>query len=370
MNYNENSTSTGHACGTDLTPYDNTGALCTISGTDKNCNFSIDLTTINGGVGIAADSCFQLQVDGSGTPGQSGDVIWEMTCSGSEADTSGLSAKGARVGNTTFYCGSGADIPGNCDDTLGAVTHFVNWSSASIDACKGWFALEPAPSATPNATKKWVVDPQVSTAAVGSGETCADLTYDTLGGCEIGSTNRSCATGAIGSCVVPGSGGCYRFRVTPSGSPRSTSGGQKFNFDVSGGGFALSRTGSWGGGSSSPYYLANHIHTSSTDQLGFVLVPYDLTTCDGGIMQTTAVPASNQADLEILYSTAALTSGQKCSDLTYSSTGTLCSVSAGNKSCTFSGATVPATEGGCMRLKYVRSGTFGAGDTAWGWYCD
>jgi hypothetical protein len=101
-----------------------------------------------------------------------------------------------------------------------------------------------------------------------------------------------------------------------------------------------------------------------------MIVPYDLSGCDGGFMQTTAVTASNHADLEIEYSTAALTSGQRCSDLTYTSTGTLCSIGAGDKSCTFSGASVTAVEGGCMRLKYTPSGTFGAGDVNWGWDCN
>lgn len=370
MNYNESGTAGGQTCGSDLTPYVNSGSLCTISGTDRNCSFNVDLTTLNTGGGIAANSCFQLQVDGSGSPAGTGVITWDVSCAGA---SSSISSRGDSNTNQPFYCGSGLDNPDNCETTPNAATHFVNWSSSAINACEGWFALLPSPVPTPNFSSFWNVDIEVSTSAVNAGQNCNDLTYTQLTGCSIISTHRSCSTGSVGSCSVPGSGGCYRYLVYRGGGGglRATS-DQKFNLDVSdgqGSAWTLSRTATWGGGAATVRYLANDTGTSSTSQDGYAVVPVNLTGCDGGFMQTTVMAGGDQADLEIEYSTTALAAGNKCSSLTYTSTGTLCSVTSGNKSCTFSGASVPAVAGGCMRLKYTPTGTGGAAETVWGWHC-
>jgi len=370
MNYNESATSAAHTCGTDLTPYVNTGALCTISGTDRNCSFTVDLTTMNGGTGIAANSCLQLQADGSGTPGGTGVITWDVSCGPGGASVISSRGDANPLPAGPFYCGSGLDVPENCETTPTAATHIVNWSSSAINACEGWFSLIPAPVPTPNGSS-WNVDVQVSTAAVTAGQNCNDLTYTSLTGCSIGSTSRSCATGSIAGCSVPASGGCYRYGVDKSGTVRTTT-DQKFNLDVSdgqGAAWTLSRSGTWGGGAATVRYLGSSTGGSSTAQNGYAVVPFNLTGCDGGFMQTTVMAGGNQADLSIEYSTAALAAGNKCSSLTYTSTGTLCTVTAGNKSCTFSAASVPAVAGGCMRLIYTPSGTGGAAETVWGWHC-
>lgn len=363
LNYNENATAAGQSCNSDLTPYVSSGTLCTISETEHSCEFTIDLATLNTHLGAAANSCLQFQIDPSGTPaGTAGDTV-ALDCELS-TPTSLVRFSGGAADDltTTAYCG-----PESCATTPSTLTHFV--APIALDACALYFDV----NTVPGGSGEWDVDVEVSTTALGATQVPTDLTYTTVTmGCVITAAQRRCSVPLM-AMTVP-AGGLVRIKPTEAVAAANTL-GEHFALDcrpvansvyVAGAGTVSGTAATIAGPNTNDFARTGSI-ASSNNEGTRAIVPYDLGSCDGMIAMDTA--AAGSWAVVMSYSTAAMTTSQDCNDLTYTATGTLCTIATGQKTCRFANALVPALKNGCYALEAIETGASATGTTTWAYTC-
>jgi hypothetical protein len=342
--------------------------LCSIAGTNKNCTFSVDLTTVHNFTGIAAGSCFQVHWTATSTPTSTSGS--EVTIAAKEASGDGLSAFAAsstQTGATTAYMGPTASTTATELQTYFSVPKVVN-------ACTGALALVNAPGSG----KSWNYVVDVSTAAKTTSQSCKDLTYTSVTGCSIAGTNKQCTFSTLnGSMIVP-AGGCLRLRRNPVSSP-TTAGGATYAVECSANATETATTGGailWG--SSGTQFTAswNGGQTASTGSAHgnyWLTGGTAYTKCSGSYNSDAIGAGGGTFDIKISVS-GTLTGTQTCtSGPTFTDTATLCTQTVGtDKGCSFTDVSVTVPINACIQVKAVKAGTVSTspGDTQWSLTCE
>lgn len=360
--YHETALAVGTSCQDNIAGLVDSGTVFTFSGAETFDSGSIDLTTVNGGIGIVAPACTQIQVVAASSPSNSGSEFLEFDCK--DTNTDGVTAfvgQSATSHSATF--GAGADT----NTTL--TTNRTYWIAPyDISACAGAFSVDTAPGAG-----TWTLTGEVSTAALGANQVCSDLTYTTVPAvgnlCQVVITNQSCSFDFNTDMNVP-AGGCFRYLVTETVAATGTA-GQTYSMHCSADAAATFETGAATiHGSDSSQNLttlrmgsvAGAFNTTGSRIIG----PYALGTCSGTVAIATN-PNAGTFDISLERNSAGACTGSTG----YTNTGTLCSISTTQKTCSFTGAALNSAAGDCLAVVGTRAGgnTATTGDIEWDVNC-
>lgn len=357
LNYNETALPIGEACETTLGSYESSGTIFSITGSNRGGTGTIDLSTVNAGTGIAANSCLQVAVTESGSAATTLATNVVVSC----ADPGGA---GIGQVNRIFNVNAGAvtsyyAAAGSTTVTLGLIPVPLNVTElASI------FALGTGPgggSRTRTVSSRF-------TDALAAANTCATVAVPTPlpTVCVITDTNRSCSQASTAVNAVA-SGRCWGYSVAASASSTATgteSWAATVTTDETTSVMVLAGNAS-AQAADSPVTLGNNnLTTTEETETGFPIAPFNGGTADGCVDFVTD-RASLTTNVVLTYSTDELTATTDCSDLTYTSTGTLCSIAAGDNSCCFADASLPVEQGGCFALSLNDGGVASWGNVNW-----
>jgi hypothetical protein len=347
--------------------------LCTIRGTDKGCH-------VNGyPVNIVAPACIRGRATASTSPTPiahvGGTAAFYCRDATGEAPTHFQTSASSPTG-TAFYIG-GVAWPTNS-----ARPYWIS-TGAVLQSCSGLIALAYAPGSG----NTWHFQLATSTTALTAGHNCTSLSYATIDDIVTisGATEKS--KGWSPTAVKVPDGGCMQIRATCTGgscdttaSPPlsvaldcSTSGSSPYNGgaanygDAGSGAFDANHTvrvGPWG--------IADANTGIIFSQHYWLAPPEGLKACSGAFMFDDAITGTGQFDLGFTVSDTVPTSGQACTDLTYTPTGTLASIAVGAKSGVIPLTPIAIAGGKCFALNVATSGgtpSAGTSDFNWEAYC-
>lgn len=362
--YNESATAAGDSCSSNLSPYVSSGTLCTISGTDKSCTFSVDLTALNSGTGVAAGSCFQLHATPSGSPTSPSNEVAVLR--GVPASGDGLTEYvGMSTLNTaaTAYCGP------SCSTTSGSnATYWV--AAKDIEAIAVYFDVNTAPGSG----QSWTVDLQYSTTALGSSNQCSDLSYNTINDiCTISGTDKSCKNLTIDNSISLSAGSCFRLRLEETSASAGTT-GEHYTVVASSDNsspyqsLAFGLNGQTSGNTSETLYLGSN-NGGATNNVRFSRLNKTLASCNA--VTTLANTPTSSWDVSFVYSNSPPSGTQNCSEaiLAGSTTVSCCTINNGDNNCKCNNVAVAAAANSCFSLKMVETGTNDPGQQLWDVQC-
>jgi len=364
--YNEAATAGSASCTSDLTPYVSSGVVCSITETAKNCSFTVDLTTKNGGTGIAAGSCFQYKLTAVSSPTGSGSstfMVSPETAAGDGYDqTAGTSTLNTA---STAYCGPACSITSTSNTTF--------WvTPKAIEATNIYFDVDTAPGGG----QSWTVDIQYTATAPTSTQQCSDATLTTIEDvCTISGTNRSCAALTMDTTIAVPIGGCYRFRLQETTASAGTT-GEHFGMGITSDTSATFETmaAAFRDQDSANVNEGQNLSRQSSSGSAnntWIVIPYDLGTCSIMAMVNT-VPNTSVWTVSAEWSQNSFGTTDNCNTITgTTSTASCCSFTGTDKNCNCQDISVSgANAGKCMRIKFQETvSTVDPGQQEWVMTC-
>ena len=359
--YDESALAAGQACETTPGNYEATGTIFTINAGEKMGVGTVDLSAVNAGTGAAAFSCLQLRITAVNTPASTGAVNAVLSCD----DPGGAGI--AQYGKATATNPSGVNTTsyhvaaGSLTATLGLIP-----LPAAITSISELFAISTGPGST--RTRTW--ESRWSNSALTNADICAGLAYTTTSGqgCTITGSDRSC-TEAQNTNLNPGAARCFGLVQVANNTSATGTGSEQWGL-----GLLTSEPGAvlaFGGNATGSVTNDNIVRLGSqvlgtASEVANVnpIAPFNIGTADGCVEFAVDRP-SETVEIAVRYSTDTLTSTTDCSELTYTETSALCSITPGDNSCCFTDAAVPVSQGGCFVLTVNNGGTTNWGAMNW-----
>ena len=254
---------------------------------------------------------------------------------------------------TTRYCGTEA-----CSATQDESTFFV--VTEALTDCDIGVALTTAPD-TGAGTQSWSVDITYESTGFGTTGNCQDNigNYETVNVGTISETDRFLAPANITLTGNAAAKTCLQVILTPTGTPTATLFTGTIWCRPSGGNGRLDSTYGSNTSVTANQFFGATAGDTSTDPPAYGRywsAPVDMDTCTTTAMLDAAPGGSASYDVVARVSTAAKTTTQACTDLTYTET-TVCSVTSAINNCVDTDRSLSIVAGGCYGLKLLQQGT-------------
>lgn len=312
---------------------------------------------------IAANSWMQIywdNPDATKAPGMGAATFITMNC-----DNNGAAPAVFANSITSFGTNSGFYVGGEANSTAWNAGNETGYNRANMAYNSEVIGVQLG--AAPGVGKTVTVQLHYSTTAPTDTQGCANLTYNDIDVCDPTNGGSGILTGATLGChntslleSIP-DGACFNLLVSAS-SGVSEPGAQFFvatspsgTFDSAGG---ITMFGHWawpGSGGVASVWGADSYVLSSTHEAGFWSLGTSkaISTCSAFVSTSTAGAGDDghRVDVALRYSTAGLTGTQRCGQLSYNTTGSLCHfvpVTAQQSSCRIQNASIPAPAKGCV----------------------
>lgn len=291
-----------------------------------------------------ANTCLKVVVTASGGP-TAASIAYALECHTSASGADGLMTFSSNVNSN-----AASDVQLGPIQTQSSTPNLRNYFIAprAIERCAGMMNFENTSAVART------FQTSISTAAMTATQNCLDLSYTDTARCTMGNGNRNCSFAT--TAFVAAAGRCFRTTLI---RPINTTGGQGMSLSCTTDAAGTPQTGAsiWGIASTGTNIdqfcgvtNANAQQCASTQASGqSFIMPHGASVTHGGIALTTAPDAAKSVALKLRCSTAAPSSTQSCDDAISGGTAdtTLTTVTAGNKSATWSSVSTIVSPGAC-----------------------
>lgn len=357
-------TLTANQCRSDVVSFTEV-SLGTIDSTHQTLD-----TTVS--VSIIAPAVIQVHVTGSSTLVTAGGsmTFWLQGPGPMHFQATG-GAPGA--GTSPWYMGQV-----NSSQALRNRLFWINNTGKTLIRASGVVAV----CAAPGSGQTWTATINYSTNAFTATTTCEDLTYATAAGASISGASAKLMHWSTPSVIAVPDKGCIQIILTCTGAGNCaslTSGGVHGGLDVSENASMVSAFQAYESAGSGAFD-SNHMFDVGTwaisdaensffalDQQYWRAPLGGLSAVSGSMIFADPTSGTGQYNFRIKYSDAAPTSTQGCLQASYSTTGTLATMSNGQGSATIPWTAVPIPSGACFAFDVTTSGGTPANASEWNW---
>jgi len=215
----------------------------------------------------------------------------------------------------------------------------------------------------PGANGTWTLSAEY--ASLPSNQSCADITvWTAVQLCKISGTQKSCNANDVPINVVGPA--CVRGHAVLVGATNTSVGGGQaalYPKDTTDNG-PVHFQGSGGGANPGVFYGGSVIRSANTNRAYWISPGVSLQSV-GGVVAFTGSPVPGDTwHIQVVSSKTSLTPGQACTDLSYNTTGDVCTITGGGqKACHWPPAPINVPASGCVQVRGTCTGASCASDS-------